>query len=178
MTPPVRIAVPAAIVASVLALALPGAAGAIKAGNDTFQQQFPIASSLCAKVAAGTENKHLAKFVPQVTADCTELQTAFTNAQTAVLAVRASVQPTLTSDRLAIHSACRSVAHASLAACRLSVKADRIQAHALSAQLHAAAHAYFASVEASRKAFWAAIHSLPGQHHATADQPIVVPPAH
>ncbi|HEX3510770.1 MAG TPA: hypothetical protein VHT27_06690 [Solirubrobacteraceae bacterium] len=177
MTPPTRIVGLVPIVASVLALALPGAAGAIKAGDATFQQTFPLASSLCAKLAAGTENKHLAKFVPQVTEDCTTLQSAFTNAQTSVLAARTAIQPTLIADRAALHAACPTPRDAALA-CRNARHVNRITTHSLALQLHAAAHAYFATIEGARKVFWTAIKSLPGEHHATADKPIVIPPAH
>src|SRR5690242_8991980 len=100
MTPPNRII--GAVAATVaLAMALPSAAGASKPGDRTFQQTFPVASALCAKVAAGTEGPRLKAKLAQVTADCAALEAAFAPAHTTVLAVRTALLPTLIADRTA-----------------------------------------------------------------------------
>jgi hypothetical protein len=182
MISPTRISGAVAAAAGTLVLALAGVAGATaspksKPGDLTFQQTFPLASSVCAKVAAGTENKHLAKFVPQVTADCATLQATFTTNQTAVLAARAAILPTLTADRAAIHSACPNPKEKpERALCVTTRKADRATVKTLGAELRLAYHTYFKSVEAARMAFWAAIKALPGESHIHADKPIPVPP--
>src|SRR5258708_3139488 len=105
MTPAKRI-IGAVTAASALAFSLPGTAGAAKPGDLTSQQTFPLGSALCAKVAAGTENKHLKAAAAQVTADCAALQSTFTTAQTTVLAARATIEPALAADRAALRTAC------------------------------------------------------------------------
>jgi len=177
MTPPTR-PMAAVAVACALGLALPGAAGAHASppGSLTFQQTFPLASSLCAKVAAGTENKHLRAHAVQVTADCAALQATFTVAQTTVVAARAALLPQLAADRAAVRAACPNP-KVVRAACRKAHKLDDAAIVSILHQLHAARHAYYKSVEAARRQFWAAIKSLPHEHHAKADLPITVPPA-
>jgi hypothetical protein len=175
MTPSKRI-LGAVAAASTLALALPGAAGASKPGDLTFQQTFPLASRLCAKVAAGTENKHLKAAAAQVTVDCEALQSTFTAAQTTVLAARAAIDPALAADRALLRAACPNpkVVHA---ACRKAHRVDDAAIVVLLHQRHAARHSYYKSVEAARKQFWAQVRALRGEHHVKADTPIAVPPA-
>jgi hypothetical protein len=175
MTPPKRI-IGAIAAAGTLAVALPGNAGATPAGNLTFQQTFPLASTLCAKVAAGTEGKHLKAAAAQVTADCETLLAEFTAAHNAVLAARASIEPALAADRASLRAACPNpkVVHA---ACR---KAHRLDDKAIVSLLHqrqAARHSYYKAIEAARAQFWAQIHLIRGEHHVKADTPIPVPPA-
>jgi hypothetical protein len=166
-----------AIVAA-FALALPTAAGAharaARAGDLTIQQTFPLASQLCAKVAAGTENRHLKRFATQVTADCAALSMAFTTAQAQVLAARAAILPTLTADRAALAAACPNprVVHQM---CHNVHRADDAAIHALAAEMHAAAHAYYISIIIARARFWDAIQALPGEHHVHQDKPIEIP---
>jgi hypothetical protein len=178
MTPSKRIAAAVAVAAGALALALPGSAFATpKPGSLTFQQTFPLASGVCAKVAAGTENKHLAKFAVQVTADCAALEATFTQNHALVLAARTAILPTLTADRAAVHAACPNPkARPILLACKQAHKTNDAAIRSLVAQLHLAYHTYFKSIEAARGAFWSAIHALPGEKHVHADIPITVPP--
>jgi hypothetical protein len=179
MTPPTRITGVVAAAAGALALALPATAGAIpsKLFDRTFQQTYPAASKLCAKVAAGTENKRFAKSATQIAADCAALEATYTSAQTSVLTVRNAVLPTLTADRAAVHAACPNPkAKPQVTACVQAHKANDAAIHTLAAQLRLASHTYFASVEGARRTFWAAIHALPGAKHVKADLPIPVPP--
>jgi uncharacterized caspase-like protein len=176
MTPPSRITGAVAAAAGALALALPGAASGAKAGSLTFQQQFPLASALCAKVAAGTESKHLQKFAVQLTADCAALQATFTQSQATVLATRAAILPTLTADRAAVHSACRNLKPKEVRlACVRAHRANDAAIKSLVQQLHSANHAYWQSVETARHTFWAEVKSLRGLKHVPADKPIPVP---
>jgi len=173
MSPPKSI-IGALAATGVLALSLPGSAGA-KPGDLTFQQTFPLASGLCAKVAAGTEGKRLKANAAQATADCEALLASFTAAQGTVLAARTAIEPTLAADRAFVRSACPNpkVVHA---ACRKAHRLDDAAILSLLHQLHAARHSYFKSIEAARKHFWAAIHTIRGEKHIKADKPITVPP--
>jgi hypothetical protein len=174
MIPYKRISTAVPLFAVLVALSFPGAAGA-RAGDKTIQQTFPVATLLCAKVAAGTENRHLKKFATQVTADCAALQMEFTTAQTQVLAARAAILPTLTADRTAVRAACPNPKVAR-GACRAAHRADDAVIHALALQLHAASHAYYTAIIAARAAFWNAISALPGQKHIHRDKPIDILP--
>src|ERR1700716_2224861 len=104
MTPTIRFAGVAAVLAATVTLALPAVAGA-KAGDRTFQQTYPVASQLCAKVAAGKEGKRLKRFATQVLADCSALQSGFTAAQSTVLAARAALTAQIAADHAAIAAA-------------------------------------------------------------------------
>ena len=95
----------AVIVAAATTLAIPVTAGA-SAGDRTFQEVYPIASHLCANVAAGTERRRLKSFAPAVLADCQALQAEFTAAQTTVLAARAVLTPQIAANRAAILAVC------------------------------------------------------------------------
>jgi hypothetical protein len=159
-----------AISASAISLAVPGVAGA-KAGDRTFQQTYPLASKLCASVAAGTEGKHLKRFATQVLADCTALQSTFTTAQSTVLAARATLTAQITADRAAITTACPTAKDQQ----PLCVQTRSRQGRALGAlkhQLARAARHYYRAIEASRDRFWKAIRALPGEGRVHEDQPI------
>jgi hypothetical protein len=176
MTPPTRITGAVAVLGTAAALVFPAVAGA-KPGDKTFAQTFPVASTVCAKVAAGTESKHLKKFVTQVTADCTALQTAFTAAQTTELASRATIEPPLTAARAAVKAACPTTTKPVAGACMLAHRSNDASIHSLAKALHIAQHSYFSTVEAARLTFWKEIKSLPGEKHIKADTPIPVPSA-
>jgi hypothetical protein len=173
MTPSTRI-LGALAASSALALSAPGVAGAAPPGSLTFEQTFPLASRLCAKVAAGTENKHLKANAAAATADCTTLQSTFTTAHSTVLATRAAILPTLAADRAALKAACPTPKDVK-AICRKAHKADDAAIVSLLHQLRAARHSYYRSIESARKQFWAEIKSLRGEKHIKADKPIQVP---
>jgi hypothetical protein len=160
----------AAVVGVSVSLASPAAAGA-RAGEKTFQQTFPVASRVCEKVAAGTENAHLKKFATQVAADCATLQAEFSGAQTTVLAVRASVTAGIAADRSSIVAACPTPNDGALS-CKLSRAHNTALIKALHHQMTAAARSYWHTVELARHRFWTAIRTLPGNHHIKADLPI------
>jgi hypothetical protein len=173
MTPSTRITGAVAVLGTAAALVFPAAAGA-KPGEKTFAQTYPLASTVCAKVAAGTERKRLKPFVTQVTADCMALQTAFTTATTTVVAARASIEPPLNAARTAVKTACPTPKDTA-PGCMAAERANRASIHALAKALHASVRTYFASIEGARAVFWAAIKSLPGEHHVKTDTPIPVP---
>ncbi|HEV2973387.1 MAG TPA: hypothetical protein VGX69_00135 [Solirubrobacteraceae bacterium] len=169
MTSPVRNLIAVAALAATLVLSISGVAAA-RAGDRSFQQTFPIASPLCARVAANTEGKRLKRFAPRVSADCGALQSTFTAAQTAVLAVRQAVTPQLTADRAAVAAACPPGRQSP--ACR---QAHRVNDHAIDVMAHrlqVAARQYYRTIELARERFWNAIHALPPGRHLRADAPI------
>jgi hypothetical protein len=165
----------AAVSACAISLAVPALAGAAtpKAGEKTFQQTYPLASKLCASVVAGTEGKHLKRFATQILADCTTLQTAFTAAQSTVLAARTTLTAQITADRAVVTTACPTPKDTAVLCLQTRSQENKAIA-ALRAQRLLAVRHYYKTVEANRAAFWHAIRALPGEGHAHADQPIPV----
>jgi hypothetical protein len=178
MTLPRRLLGAVAVSASAAALAMPGMAGAStpKAGEKTFQQTYPLASKVCANVAAGTESKHLKKFAAQLTADCTALQTAFTAAQTVVVAARTTLTAQITADRAAITTACPTPKDQA-PPCQSTRATQDAAINALRHQRLLAVRHYYKTIEASRAAFWKVFRGLPGEGHVHADTPIPVLPS-
>jgi hypothetical protein len=170
MSTPTRLsgAIAALTIAAILATA--GTAGA-KAGERTFQQTYPVASRLCANVAAGKGPKRLRPYAAQVLADCATLSGGFTAAQSTVLAAQASFASGLAADKASIAAVCTPpVKNHPL--CRSTRRSENAAIVALRREHTAAVHLYYATVEANRRAFWAAIHSLPGGKGVPADKPI------
>jgi hypothetical protein len=176
MTPPSRIAAVLAAAGAGAALAFPAAAGA-RAGDRTFQQTFPVASTVCAKVAAGTEGKHLKRFATQVTADCTALQSTFSTAQSTVLAARSAISAQIAADRALTGAACPASAKAPTVACRHTRAVNDLAIDRLHRQMHHAVRRYYRTIEAARERFWNAIHALPGERRAHQDLPIAQLPS-
>jgi hypothetical protein len=174
MTLPTRLFGTIAVAATAVSLAIPGVAGA-KAGDKTFQQTYPLASKVCAKVAAGTESKHLKRFAAQVTADCTTLLTGFTTAQSTVIAARATLTAQIAADRALTAAACPTP-HNQPATCFPTRAGDDAAIEALNKQLAHAIRHYYRTIEAGRDHFWKAIKALPGERHVHADAPIPVLP--
>jgi hypothetical protein len=170
MTTPTRFfgSIAAAAIAATLVFA--GTAGA-KAGERTYQQTYPVASQLCANVAAGKGPKRLRPFAAQVLADCATLNSGFTAAQNAVLAAQASFTSGLAADKAAIAAVCTPPVN-NHPLCRSTRRSENAAIAALRREHTAAVHLYYTTIEANRRAFWAAIHSLPGGKGIPADKPI------
>jgi hypothetical protein len=174
MTPPNRLLAAVAVIAS-SAVAFPAAASAFpKPGEATIQQEFPVASGLCAKVAAGTENKHIAADLPVAQAACTTLESTFKTASTTALTARTTLIPQIASEKSAMNSACAAVKPA--LGCNRTRQADHALVKSLKAQLSVANHTYFVAVDNARTAFWTAIRTIPDEHHVATDQPLPIPP--
>ena len=175
MTLPRRQLGAVAVLASAISLAVPGVAGATgtKAGDRTFQQTYPLASKVCASVAAGTEGKHLKRFAAQVLADCTALQSAFTAAQSTVLAARVALTAQIAADRAATTAACPTP-NDQRPVCLQTRRQNKAALVTLRHQLVRAAHRYYRTIEASRDRFWKAIRALPGEGHVHEDEPVPV----
>jgi hypothetical protein len=176
MTPPNRLLVAVAVIASA-AVAFPAAASAKmpKPGEATFQQTYPVASNLCAKVAAGTENRHLKADLAVAQTACTALESTFTLAASTVLTARTALEPQIAADKAASAAACST--GQPVLTCNHTRHTDRAAITALAAELRVAKHTYFITVNSARSTFWSAIHTIPGEHRATADLPLPVPPA-
>jgi hypothetical protein len=177
MTLPRRLLGVAAVSASAITLAVP-AAGATtpKAGEKTFQQTYPLASKVCANVAAGTESKHLKRFATKILADCTLLQSSFTVTQSTVLAARTAITAQIAVDRAAITTACPTTKDKQ-PVCLQAHASNEPAIGALKRQLRTATRRYYKTIEANRARFWNAFRSLPGEGHVHADLPVPVLPS-
>jgi hypothetical protein len=176
MTMSKRIIGAAALVALTAAFAVPNVATAhsnSRAGTRTFQQTYPIASRLCASVAAGTERKRLQPVATQILADCTELEKGFAAAETAVLATRATIAAQIAADHAAIHAACPAPL-VGKPACENVRHSNKVAIKALVLQRLAAVHAFYKTLETNRRTFWHAIHLLRPAAHIHADTKIKV----
>jgi hypothetical protein len=169
MTLPTRLLGATAVAATTASLAIPAVAGA-RAGDLTFQQTYPVASRVCANVAAG-KAKRLQKFAPKVLADCSTLQASFTLAQSTVLAARAVIDSQVAADRAAFAVACPT-AVAAKPPCPSKHAQEQDALASLRRLQMQNARAYWRAVETARRRFWHAIHALPGQRHAHEDAPI------
>ncbi len=174
MTPPSRAAGAVAVLASALTLSF-AASAAARAGDASFQQTFPVASQLCAKVAANTEGKRLKRFASQAVADCTLLQSRFSAAQASVLAVRSTDMPTLLADRAAIAAACPP--GPMRPQCRQTHVIEDPAIDALRRQMSVAVRSYYGTIELAREHFWNAVHAIPGERRVRADGPIAALPS-
>jgi hypothetical protein len=164
----------AAISATTAALIIPSVAGAgIKAGELSFQRTFPVASKLCANVAAG-KNKHLQKVATQVLADCETLKTEFATAQTTVVTTRTTLKAQIAADHAAIKAACPGGDKDVHPACVSTRHSEHLAIVALRSQLIAAIHTYYKTVEADRRGFWSEIKALRPARHLSPDKPIKV----
>jgi hypothetical protein len=164
-----------AAIASTAVLILPGAASAgNKAGEQSFEKSFPVASKLCAKVAAGTENKRLVKVAAQILTDCETLKTEFAAAQTTVVTARTTIRAQISADRAAIKVACPKGPSDTHPACVSTRHSEKVAIGALRQQLLAAVHLYYKTVESDRRAFWAEIKALRPARHLAPDKPIHV----
>jgi hypothetical protein len=160
-----------ALIAALGALIL-SAPAAARPGSRSFQRTYPIASRLCAQVAAGHAPKRLRGDEAQVNQACTTLQGSYAQAVTTVLAAEAAFRSGATSVRTQASQSCRAAraAHDS-AACRAARAQAQAQLLALRQTQRGAFAQYHASIEAARRAFWATIHSLRGGAGIAPDHP-------
>jgi hypothetical protein len=159
------------IVATVGALAL-SAPAAARPGSHSFQRTYPIASHLCAQVAAGHAPKRLRGDEAQVNQACAALQGSYSQAVTAALAAQAAFRSGAVTIHTQANQACRAARAAhNPAACRAARAQAQVQLQALRQTRRGAFAQYHASIEAARRAFWATIHSLRGGAGIAPDQP-------
>jgi len=162
MTCRYRLANATAVVACASILVLPASAGAVRAGEGTFQQVYPAASGICARMAAGTAtDKRLVSHKAEVLSDCALLQSTYTSATSAMVASRATLAPQIAADTHALADVCSAGSKYQFRACSGARAADEPAIKALTAQLNAAKRSFHASIEAGRARFWAAIEAFP-----------------
>lgn len=161
------------------ALALPALAGA-RPLTRGFNATFPVASTLCARVANGHLPPRLAGSVAQVSAACATLRTSFASAQNAYATTVAPLRQQALAAVAARRAACRHAGGS--VACATARAQTRTVLAGLRAQVRTAALTYHAAVDTARKTFWATIHALPHGASVLADQtvgplPVTILPA-
>lgn len=157
-------------------LALPAIAGA-HPGQRGFNQTYPHASQLCAKVANGHAPKKLAASSAQVAADCAALRTSFTNALNAYSTTVAPLKQAATTVRAKTRQTCQTArANHTPGVCKQARHDGRMLLRALRTDVRNAAATYRTSVQAARTTFWAAIKALRGSAALTPDTGTPVAP--
>jgi hypothetical protein len=174
MTLPTRLLGVVAVAAAAAPLVLPGAASA-KAGDRTYQQTFPLASRMCANLAAG-KARRLRPFAVQVTADCAKLQSSFEAARSAVLAAHTATATAVAADRATVTASCAGPLKGGVG-CKHARRTEGRAIAALMRKQMRDAHRYYRTIESDRVAFWKAIHALPGLADIHADAPIALQPS-
>jgi hypothetical protein len=160
-----------AVAAAILGVAAPAASAHVR--PHSYWRTYPVASSLCARVAAGHAPKRLAADVLQITAACNTLGNSYSQAvttyQTAIAPIAGQVKSTLAGVRAARQTG-------DWTAYQAAVKQAVTTLKGLRAQVRAAAQAYVASIRAARQTFWATIHALRGAGSLPGDTGTPTPP--
>ena len=149
------------VAAAVLGVAAPAASA--HARPRSYWRTYPVASSLCSRVANGHTPRRLAADTAQITAACTALGNSYNQAlatyQAAVAPIPGQVQSTLAGLRAARATAQETGDWTSY---RADVKQARVTFKGLRTQERTDEHAYVASIRAARQTFWSTIHALRG----------------
>lgn len=157
-----------AAVAMVTAVAAPSASARVR--PHTYAHTYPVASSLCARVAAGQVPKRLAGDTTQITAACNALGNSYSQAlstyETAVSPISGQVKSTLASLRAALQTARQS--H-DWSAYQAAVTQAVSTLKGLRSQVQTARQAYVSAIRTARQTFWTTIHALPGAGSLPAD---------
>ncbi len=159
-----------ALIASVVTLGVAAPGASAHARPHSYWRTYPIASSLCARVAAGHTPKRLAADAAQITAACLTLSNSYTQAlttyETAVAPISGQVKSTLANVRAARRAARQTGDWTTYQA---AVQQAVATLKGLRAQVRADQQAYVASIRAARQAFWSTIHALRGGASLPAD---------
>ncbi|HTX30819.1 MAG TPA: hypothetical protein VMD09_05505 [Solirubrobacteraceae bacterium] len=167
-----------ALISVVLALGAFAPAASAHARPHAYWRTYPVASSLCSRVAAGQTPKRLAADAAQISAACTTLSNSYEQAvsgfETAVAPIAAQVKSTLAglaaARRAAVQSHDRSTYITALQQAVTTLQGLR-------AQERSAAQAYVTAIRAARRTFWTTIHSLPGAGSLPSDSGNPAPPS-
>jgi hypothetical protein len=140
--------------------AVTSAAGAAP-GSRTFQQTYPVASSLCARVAAGQGPRKLEAHAAAVAQACSQLMSAYAAAQGAVTTAYSNFVQARQAAISTRDGACTNahIAH-SRPACRSARQAFRATMAGLRATYRVAVVQFHATVESARLTFWGTIKAL------------------
>jgi hypothetical protein len=162
--------------ALILGVAAPGASA--HARPHSYWRTYPVASSLCARVAAGHTPKRLAADTAQITTACTTLSGSYTQAlttyETTVAPIAGQVKSTLATVRDARRTARQT--H-DWTAYKAAVKQAVATLKGLRAQVRTAQQTYITAIRTARQTFWSTIHALRGAASLPADSGTPVPPA-
>jgi hypothetical protein len=167
-----------ALIPVVLALGAFAPAASAHANPHSYWRTYPVASSLCSRVAAGHTPKRLAADAAQISDACTALSNSYQQAvsafQTAVAPIAGQVKATLAglaaARQAAVQSHDRSTYVAALQQAVSTLKGLR-------AQERSAIQAYVTAIRAARRTFWTTIHSLPGAGSLPSDGGNPAPPS-
>jgi hypothetical protein len=164
------------VAAAILGIAAPAASA--HARPHSYWRTYPVASSLCARVAAGHAPKRLAADTAQINAACTTLANSYNQAvttyRTAIAPIAGQVQSTLATVRAARQTARQT---GDWSAYHAAVQQARVTMKGLRAQVRTAQEAYVASIRAARQTFWSTIHALRGAGSLPGDTGTPAPPA-
>jgi hypothetical protein len=141
-------------------LALASAASATPGGK-TFPQTYPVAATLCAKVAAGQGGKRLEAHAATVAQACFQLMSAYTAAEGSVTSAYSSFVQARQAAINTRDEACMNahIAH-SRPACRGARQAFRATMAGLRTTYRVAVVQFHAAVESARLTFWGTIRAL------------------
>jgi hypothetical protein len=164
-----------AVAAVTLGLAAPAASA--HARPRSYWRTFPVASSLCARVAAGHAPKRLAADAAQITAACTTLGNSYNQAvttyQDAIAPIAGEVKSTLES----VHAARQTARQTGdWTAYDAAVKQADATLKGLRAQVRADQQTYVTAIRAARQTFWSTIHALRGAGSLPGDKGNPTPP--
>jgi len=144
----------------------------------TFQQIYPLATRVCANVAAGKASKRVQANATAVLADCKALEEGFTKAQTTMTTARATIAAGVAADHALVTASCPAPATPQTQrVCAKTTNTEKTAIKALHSELMVVMHTYFTTINANRHTFWTAIKALPGEAHVKTDTPLPVPPA-
>jgi uncharacterized protein (DUF2252 family) len=128
-----------------------------------FGATYPLASSLCSRVAAGQTPNRLAADSTQISAACSTLSDSYQQAlgtyQTAVAPIASQARATLTAVVAAAQTAEQTQ---SWTAYRAALAQALSSLAGLRSEERSAQQAYVTAIRAARRAFWTTVHALPG----------------
>ena len=159
-------------VAACAVLAVPATASAAP-GARSFRHTFPVASRLCTAVANGHTPKRLQSSTAELTQACSDLQAAFTQAQTDAKDALANLKQQVGDARATARTACRQARQThDVSACRAARAALRTTLKGLRGQVGQIVSHYRAAANTARKAFWTTVRGLRGGASVHQDAPV------
>jgi hypothetical protein len=168
-----------ALIVTAVAFGIASPAALAHAHPHSYGRTYPVASSLCSRVAAGHTPRRLAADTAQITAACGTLAGSYAQAlsgyESAVAPIAGQVKSTLATVRAARQTAKQTHDWTGYEA---AVKQALSTLKGLRSQERGAEQAYITAIRAARQTFWTTIHGLPGAGSLPADGGTpAVPPA-
>lgn len=167
----------AAVTLAVIAFGAFAPVASAHAHPRSYSRTYPVASRLCARVAAGHTPRRLAGDTSAINTACGTLSNSYQQAlstyQAAVAPIAADVSSTLQTLVAARQAAVQSRDWSAYAA---AVQQTLSTFRSLRAQERSAARAYVTAIRAARRTFWSTVHSLAGAASLPADSGTPTPP--